>query len=128
MPAVRDSAAAQGNVYAFPPVRSASSQRSEPRGIVANAVASILFESTRSGRGSGWVIGWCLFGLALASLAWLGMIGSLFAAAIIFGVPWLTVVGAFALAHLLAAALAALVGARAGRALIARQKPARLPQ
>jgi hypothetical protein len=81
-------------------------------------VASVLLEPTRRGRGSKWVIGWCALGLALATLAWLGIAGALFAAAVIAGVPWITAAGAFAAAHVLAATVATLVCVRVARNLL----------
>ena len=113
------------NVYAFAPVRPAvppGATVAPDRSPLAGVVASVILQSARRGRSSAWLIGWCAFGLVLASFAWLGLVGALFAAAIIVGVPWTTAAAAFAAAHVLAATFATLVCVRVGRALIRSEK------
>ena len=112
----RIAASGESNVYEFPPPRLGSPVRPEAsRGFVGGALASLLAQSSRNGRSTSWFVGWCVFGLALASLAWFTLIGALFAAALIFGVPWVTAALAFGAAHALAAAL---LGVRISRTLL----------
>lgn len=123
------SAASDSNVYAFPPTRAGLPARPEIEdGLVNGAFSSLMARQDRAGRSTSWIIGWCVFGLALASMAWIAMIGALFAAAIIFGVPWLTAAVAFGAAHVLAAALAALIGVRVSRTLLPSHRTPTLTQ
>lgn len=85
-----------GNVYAFPPIRPAA----------------------RNGRISTRVFGWWAFGLVLGTLAWLGVMAGLLAAAIVAGVPWVTAAAVFSAVHVLAACCATMVVVRIGRTLI----------
>jgi hypothetical protein len=121
----RKAIAGPGNVYPFPPARPAARLRMtavDHRGPISRAAASVLLESTRRGRSSTWLLGWSAFGLVLATLAWLGLAGALFAAAIVAGVPWITAAGAFAAAHVLAATVATLVCVRVARNLLKAEK------
>ena len=128
-PPIRSAAFGENNVYSFPPARTDAPARPEAeRGFVTGALSSLLAQWDRSGRSASWIVGWCVFGLALASMAWITMIGALFAAAIIFGVPWMTAAAAFGAAHVFVAALAALVGVRVSRTLLASLQRSPLPQ
>ncbi len=128
-PVIRNAATAESNVYAIRPARTSPATPPESeRSFVSGALSPLLANSVRSGRSASWIIGWCVFGLALASMAWVTMIGALFAAAITFGVPWMTAAVAFGAAHVLAAALAALVGVRVSRTLLPSQDRPTLPQ
>jgi len=111
------------NVYSFPGTPNtpaAASRWHAARGsAVATRVAAVLLaDSIRAGRTARWMLGWGLFGLVAASLAWLGFAGVLVAAALLYGVPWATVAVAATLIHALAATLAVLMGLRIGRRIL----------
>jgi hypothetical protein len=115
----------QSNVYPFPPARPAAGSgmtAADLRGPISRAAASVLLESARRGRSGAWLLGCTAFGLVLATLAWMGLAGALFAAAIVAGVPWITAAGAFAAAHVLAATVATLVCVRVARNLLKAEK------
>lgn len=111
--------AAVSNVYAFPAARWQPSDPTASRSALANRLAALLVaESLKAGRSVNWVLGWCLFGIALGSLVWLGVAGGLVAAALLIGIPWTTVAIAAALTHLLGSILVVLVCRRIGGALL----------
>lgn len=119
------------NVYAFPGTPNPLTARQAASGsAVATRLAALLVaNSIRAGRTAGWVLGWCLFGLVLASLVWLGLAGVLIAAALLYGVPWVTVAVAATLTHILGAGLAVLMGLRIARGiLLAGEKRSQLSQ
>ena len=116
------------NVYLFPPTRAAPMRANPPHGPLARLLAATILEYTRAGRSAAWVIAWCLFGIALASMAWLALVGALLATALAMGVAWTTAVVALGAAHVLAATLAGLVGVRLGRTLIAPRAQASRPK
>jgi hypothetical protein len=121
---------AASNVYAFPSARWQPSSPRASRPALADRLGTLLMaESLRAGRTVNWVLGWCLFGIAVASLVWLGLAGVLVAAALLIGIPWSTVAIAATLTHLLGSILVVLVCRRIGRALLlSLEKGRRLPQ
>jgi hypothetical protein len=119
---------AVSNVYAFPAARWQSSNPGTSRSALAGRLATLLVaESLRAGRTVNWVLGWCLFGIALASLVWLGLAGVLVAAALLIGIPWSTVAIAATLTHLLGSILVVLVCRRIGKALLLSLDKGRRP-
>ena len=78
----------------------------------------LVADSVKAGRTASWVLGWCLFSLVAASLIWLGLAGVLVAAALLHGVPWITVAVAAALIHGLGVTLAVLMSLRIGRGML----------
>lgn len=109
------------NVYAFPVgLRSTPAGRSPERAALASKLASaLLLESMRAGHTARWVVGWCAFTLAIASMLWIGLAGMLVAGAFLIGIPWSTVAIVAALTQALGALLAFLMGRRMGASLIA---------
>lgn len=107
------------NVYAFPAARWQPSDPRAARSAISSRLAALLVaESLKAGRTVNWVLGWCFFGIALASLVWLGLTGVLVAAALLNGIPWTTVAIAATLTHLLGLLLIVLVCRRIGGALL----------
>ena len=110
------------NVYPFPGFPNALDTgrwKAASGSAVANRLATLLVaESMKSGRTAGWVLGWTAFGLVLASVMWLGLATVLIAAALLIGVPWMTVAVAATLTHALGATLAVLMGLRIGRSIL----------
>ena len=135
-PASRHSVAAErrltaaSNVYAFPGTSNTAANRwqAASRSAVATRLAALLVaDSIKAGRSASWVLGWCLFSLVVASLVWLGLAGVLVAAALLHGVPWITVAAAATLIHGLGVTLAVLMGLRIGRGmLLSAEKRTRL--
>ncbi len=110
---------AVSNVYAFPAARWQPSDPGAARSALAGRLAALLVaESLKAGRSVNWVLGWCLFGIAVGSLVWLGVAGVLVAAAHLIGIPWTTVAIAATLTHLLGTLLVVLVCRRIGGALL----------
>ena len=114
---------AAGNVYAFPGTSNtfaaANRWQAGSGSAVATRLAALLVaDSIKAGRSASWVLGWCLFSLVVASLVWLGLAGVLVAAALLHGVPWITVVVAAALIHALGAILVVMIGLRIGRRML----------
>ena len=112
---------AASNVYAFPGSSNTAANRwqAASRSSVATRLAALLVaDSVKAGRTASWVLGWCLFSLVAASLIWLGLAGVLVAAALLHGVPWITVAVAAALIHGLGVTLAVLMSLRIGRGML----------
>jgi len=114
---------AASNVYAFPgtpnTLTAANRWQAASRSSVATRLAALLVaDSVKAGRTASWVLGWCLFSLVAASLVWLGLAGVLVAAALLHGVPWITVAVAATLIHALGATLAVLMAQRIGRRIL----------
>lgn len=107
------------NIYAFPAARWQPSDPRALRSALASRLAALLMaESLKAGRTVNWVLGWCLFGIALGSLVWLGVAGVLVAAALLIGIPWTTVTIVATLTHLLGTLLVVLVCRRIGGTLL----------
>lgn len=121
---------AASNVYAFPErpgIAAAPRWDNASNAALATRLATLLVaESIKAGRTGGWVLGWCVFAIAMASLAWLGLAGALVAAALAIGVPWMTVAIAAAITHTLGIALWAILGVRFGRKAVASMERKRL--
>jgi hypothetical protein len=121
---------ASSNVYAFPAARWQPSDRKASGSALANRLAALLMaESLKTGRTVNWVLGWCMFSAVLASLVWLGLAGVLVAAALLIGIPWMTVAIAATLTQLLGTMLVVLMCRRIGRGLLlSMDKRRHLPQ